>query len=210
MKTPNSQPSVTQPVVAERAYRSPAGVAGGVLLLGMAAWLGSDALITGDGRTRLLAVAGLLFIVPLVVAFTVRPAVYANEDRLKVRNPFRIITLPWAVVADFRAAYSSEVFTEGGDKYQLWAIPVSIRDRKKANRRPSGRKGGGIFGAQAADSGVPRKAAGDRSMDELRELAKEYADRPSAKGEPAVRWAYEIIAPTVVGAVMLGVLFGLG
>ncbi|MGW6404869.1 PH domain-containing protein [Streptomyces sp. NPDC055134] len=207
MKTPESQPSVTRPVAAERTYRSPAGIAGGVLLLVMGAWLGFDALVNGDARTAWLAVAGLLFVVPLVVAFTIRPAVYANEDRLRVRNPFRVITLPWASVADLRASYSSEVFTEGGDKYQLWAIPVSMRARKKANRAAGGRKGGGLKGD--ADS-VPRKAAGDQSLDEIRELARDRADKPSAQGEPSIRWAYEIVAPVVVGAVLMAVLVVIG
>ncbi|MGW6361743.1 PH domain-containing protein [Streptomyces sp. NPDC055092] len=207
MKTPDSQPSVTAPVAAERAYRSPAGIAGGVLLLVMGAWLGFDALANGDARTAWLAVAGLLLVVPLVVAFTIRPAVYANEDRLRVRNPFRVITLPWASVADLRASYSSEVFTEGGDKYQLWAIPVSMRARKKANRRTGGRKDRGLSGA--ADF-VPRKAAGDQSLDEIRELARDRADKPSAQGEPSIRWAYEIIAPVVVGAVLMAVLLVIG
>ncbi|WP_406104423.1 PH domain-containing protein [Streptomyces sp. NBC_01003] len=207
MKTPESQPSVTQPVAAERAYRSPAGIAGGVLLLVMGAWLGFDAVVNGDARTAWLAVAGLLFVAPLVVAFTVRPAVYANEDRLRVRNPFRVITLPWASVADVRASYSSEVFTEGGDKYQLWAIPVSMRARKKANRAAGGRKGGGLKGD--ADS-VPRRAAGDQSLDEIRELARDHADKPSAQGEPSIRWAYEIVAPVVVGAVLMAVLIVIG
>ncbi|WP_405478842.1 PH domain-containing protein [Streptomyces sp. NBC_00009] len=207
MKTPDSQPSVTAPVAAERAYRSPAGIAGGVLLLVMGAWLGFDALVNGDARTAWLAVAGLLLVVPLVVAFTIRPAVYANEDRLRVRNPFRVITLPWASVADLRASYSSEVFTEGGDKYQLWAIPVSMRARKKANRRTGGRKDRSLSGA--ADF-VPRKAAGDQSLDEIRELARDRADKPSAQGEPSIRWAYEIVAPVVVGAVLMAVLLVIG
>ncbi|MET7516084.1 PH domain-containing protein [Streptomyces sp. NPDC005480] len=204
MKTPESQRSVTRPVAAERAYRSPAGIAGGVLLLVMGAWLGFDALVNGDARTAWLAVAALLFVAPLVVAFTVRPAVYANEDRLRVRNPFRVITLPWASVADVRAGYSSEVFTEGGDKYQLWAIPVSMRARKKANRA---RNGSGPKGD--ADS-LPRKAAGDQSLDEIRELARDHADRPSAQGEPSIRWAYEIVVPAVVGAVLMAVLVVIG
>ncbi|MCX5083686.1 PH domain-containing protein [Streptomyces sp. NPDC056121] len=207
MKTPDSQPSVTEPVAAERAYRSPAGIAGGVLLLVMGAWLGFDALVNGDARTAWLAVAVLILVVPLVVAFTIRPAVYANEDRLRVRNPFRVITLPWASVADLRASYSSEVFTEGGDKYQLWAIPVSMRARKKANRRTGGRKDKSLNGA--ADF-VPRKAAGDQSLDEIRELARDRADKPSAQGEPSIRWAYEIIAPAVVGAVLMAVLLLIG
>ncbi|MFF1396965.1 PH domain-containing protein [Streptomyces sp. NPDC058287] len=207
MKTPDSQPSVTEPVAAERAYRSPAGIAGGVLLLVMGAWLGFDALVNGDARTAWLTVAVLLLVVPLVVAFTIRPAVYANEDRLRVRNPFRVITLPWASVADLRASYSSEVFTEGGDKYQLWAIPVSMRARKKANRRTGGRKDKGLNGA--ADF-VPRKAAGDQSLDEIRELVRDRADKPSAQGEPSIHWAYEIIAPAVVGAVLMAVLLLIG
>ncbi|MFF1360825.1 PH domain-containing protein [Streptomyces sp. NPDC058297] len=207
MKTPDSQPAVTEPVAAERAYRSPAGIAGGVLLLVMGAWLGFDALVNGDARTAWLAVAGMLVVVPLVVAFTIRPAVYANEDRLRIRNPFRVITLPWASVADLRASYSSEVFTEGGDKYQLWAIPVSMRARKKANRRTGGRKDKGLAGA--ADF-VPDKAAGDQSLDEIRELARDRADKPSAQGEPSIRWAYEIVAPVVVGAVLLAVVLAVG
>ncbi|MFG2526074.1 PH domain-containing protein [Streptomyces sp. NPDC048527] len=207
MKTPDSQPAVTEPVAAERAYRSPAGIAGGVLLLVMGAWLGFDALVNGNARTAWLAVAGMLVVVPLVVAFTIRPAVYANEDRLRIRNPFRVITLPWASVADLRASYSSEVFTEGGDKYQLWAIPVSMRARKKANRRTGGRKDKGLAGA--ADF-VPDKAAGDQSLDEIRELARDRADKPSAQGEPSIRWAYEIVAPVVVGAVLLAVVLAVG
>src|SRR5206468_1785221 len=78
--------------------------------------------------------AALVFVVPLVFAFTLRPAVFAGADRLRVRNPFRTITVPWGAVEGVRAAYSSEVFA-GGKKYQLWAIPVSLRQRKKAVRQ---------------------------------------------------------------------------
>ncbi|MFF2509379.1 PH domain-containing protein [Streptomyces sp. NPDC058067] len=208
MKNPDSQPSVAEPVT-ERAYRSPAGIAGGVLLLVMAVWLGSDAVINGDARTRWLAVGALLFLVPLVVAFTLRPAVYADENRLRVRNPFRVITLPWASVSGVRAHYSSEVFTEGGDKYQLWAIPVSIRARKKASRRPSGRKSIGVFGPVAEEPGV-RKAPGDQSLDEIRALAEERADKPASQGAPSVRWAWEIVVPVVVGAVLVAVVLVVG
>ncbi|MGO4424824.1 PH domain-containing protein, partial [Streptomyces sp. MCAF7] len=83
---------------ADRVYRSPGGIAGGVLLLAIGAWLGIDAMIRGEGRAPWLALAGLLFAVPLVIAFTVRPAVFAGQDRLRVRNPFRTITLPWGSV----------------------------------------------------------------------------------------------------------------
>lgn len=55
------------------------GLVGGVLLLAIVAWLGFDALVAGKGRTPWLALATLLLLVPLIVAFTVRPAVFAGR-----------------------------------------------------------------------------------------------------------------------------------
>jgi hypothetical protein len=195
----------------DRIYRSPAGIAGGVVLLALGVWLGADAVIGGDGRTPWLALAGLLFAAPLVVAFTIRPAVFANEDRLRVRNPFRDIALPWAAVASFRSGYSNEVFDEAGTKYQLWSIPVSLRARRKAQRRPARPRPGGR-GQQAVTQEAPaeRRAAADKSMDELRELCEARAQALTSRGEPAVRWAYEIIAPAVAGAVLLVILAATG
>ncbi|MEV1024404.1 PH domain-containing protein [Streptomyces sp. NPDC050264] len=197
---------VTSP---DRIYRSPAGIAGGVVLLALGAWLGTDAVISGTGRTPWLALAGLLFAVPLVVAFTIRPAVFGNEDRLRVRNPFRVVTLPWAAVASFRSGYSNEVLDETGTKYQLWSIPVSLRARRKAQRPARTRPGARGQEAVAAPP-AERRAPGDHSMDELRELCETRAQASTSQGKPTVRWAYEIIVPAVAGAVLLVVLVALG
>ncbi|QES43489.1 hypothetical protein DEJ49_23135 [Streptomyces venezuelae] len=200
---------VAEPVYKDRTYRSPAGIAGGVLLLALGAWLGIDAVIRGEGRTPWLALAGLLLAVPLVVAFTVRPVVYANDDRLRIRNPFRTITLPWASVATLRSGYSNEVLTNAGTKFQLWAIPVSLRGRKRAARRQSQAVAAGdpTNGRSFHDPTTPStRSAGDQSMDDLRDLAERRAAEESAQGEPVVRWAYEILAPSVAGAVLLVVL----
>ncbi|GAA5212934.1 PH domain-containing protein [Streptomyces thinghirensis] len=226
-QSPSPQPSV--PVSKNRIYRSPAGLAGGVLLLALALWLGIDALVAGEGRTPWMALAALLFLVPLIAAYTVRPAVFANDDRLRVRNPFRVVVLPWGQVASFRSGYSNEVFTESGDKYQLWSIPVSLRGRKKAARqearRASGggrgrdgvlgglggggaRAGAGGAGAGAADG--PVRAETDKVMDELRETLEARKPANTSQGEVTVRWAYEIVAPVVAGAVLLAVLLGMG
>ncbi len=131
---PSPAQGPTQPVPPDRVYRSPSSLVAGVLLLGLALWLGGDALFVGHGRTPWLALATLLFAVPLVIAFTLRPAVLANDHRLRVRNPFRVVVLPWGSVAGFRSGFSNEVVVESGTKYQLWAIPVSLRARKRANR----------------------------------------------------------------------------
>jgi hypothetical protein len=210
MKSP--QQPTAEPVYADRAYRSISGIAAGVLLLALTGWIGGDALVRGEGLTPWTAIAGLLVLVPLIVAFTLRPAVFANDDRLRIRNPFRTVVLPWQTVSDVRAAYSSEVLTEDGAKYQLWAVPVSLRQRKTAARRRSRAAAGDSsrFGRGGAPAGGGSVAPGDRTIAELRELSEQAAHRPTAKGEPQVRWAYEIAAPVVVGALALVVLLAVG
>ncbi|MEU3658362.1 PH domain-containing protein [Streptomyces sp. NPDC032940] len=238
MTTPEPQSPAPQPSVPEykdRVYRSLAGIVGGVLLLALVAWLGIDAVVSGEGSTPWKALAAMLLIVPLAAAYTVRPAVFANEERLRIRNPLRVIVLPWDRVASLRSGYSNEVFDEAGTKYQLWAIPVSLRARKKAAQREERRlagdtRGRGGRGGRGGDLGgglgggladEPVRAEGDRVMDELRELLEGWEQRaPKAgadavqgdvvQGEIVVRWAYEIAAPAVAGAVLLAVLLGVG
>ncbi|MEU3304358.1 MULTISPECIES: PH domain-containing protein [unclassified Streptomyces] len=208
MKSPQQPPA--EPVYADRAYRSLSALMGGVLLLALTAWIGGDAVFQGEGRAPWIGIAGLVMLVPLIVAFTLRPAVFANDDRIRIRNPFRTITVPWAAVARVRAGYTSEVVTQEGAKYQLWAVPVSLRQRKIAARRQAKAardEARGRGSDNAADSPV---APGDRTIAELRELAEQGASRPSAKGEPQVRWAYEVIGPVVVGAIALVVLLAVG
>ncbi|MEU6063212.1 MULTISPECIES: PH domain-containing protein [Streptomyces] len=225
MTTPDHQSPAPQPPVPaarDRIYRSPTGIAGGVMLLAIVLWLGIDALTRGHGHAPWLALATLILLVPLVVAFTLRPAVFANEDRLRIRNPFRVITLPWGEVASLRSGYSNEVVAKSGTKYQLWAIPVSLRARKKATRRQDraaaetrggGRPGasarGGLGFGGARDTAAPggqTRAQTDQVMDDLRQLLESHEQAETAQGEVTVRWAYEIAAPAVAGAVLLAIL----
>ncbi|MFI7101274.1 PH domain-containing protein [Streptomyces sp. NPDC050161] len=199
------EPSTTpQQKYAERTYRSPAALVGGVLLLLLGLWLGGDALLRGVAHTKLTAAFALFVGVPLVAAYTLRPLVKAGEDRLLVRNPFRTITLPWGAVDDLRASFTSEVFTADG-KYQLWAVPVSLRQRKKVSKQAARGTAPRRFGPRADAGPVPRAMA-DQTMDELREIKERAAHRESAKGEPVVRWAYGFIGPCVVGVVGLIVM----
>lgn len=204
---PDGGPDGEPTPYADRVYRSPGGMVGGVLLLGLGGWLGIDAILRGEGRTPWLALAGLLFAVPVVIAFTVRPAVYAGADRLLVRNPFRTITLPWASVDTLRASYTSEVLA-GGATYQLWAVPVSLRQRKRAARQQNRDAASPTsLGRTPGPGATPdRRAQADQTMDDLRELAESNAGRDGAQGEPEVRWAFEVIAPTLAGAVLLVIM----
>lgn len=204
-----------EPTYADRTYRSPAGLVGGALLLLLIFWIGVDAAIRGEGRVPWLALAGLLTSAPLVIAFTLRPVVSANERRIRIRNPFRTITLPWTDVADVRAGYSSEVFTQDGGKYQLWAVPVSLRQRKKAARRQSRQSVEDPYGRTSVTADVrdskARTAAADQTVVDLRELAERAGDTPVAgDAVTSVRWAYEVMAPAAVGAVLLVVLWATG
>ncbi|MGW3949915.1 PH domain-containing protein [Streptomyces sp. NPDC004752] len=233
MTTPDhqsSEPQPPEPTVKDRVHRSPAAIAGGVVMLAIILWLGFDALFSGDGRTPWVALAALILVVPLVVAFTLRPAVYVGEDRLRVRNPFRVITLPWGEIAALRSGYSNEVVANSGAKYQLWAVPVSLRERKRAARRQardeaaardgggrsggaSTRGGGGLRGGGLRGGGEPSgpaRAEADQFMDDLRATLERRGQEPSAQGEITVRWAYEIAAPAVAGAVLLAILLAVG
>ncbi|MEV5435682.1 PH domain-containing protein [Streptomyces sp. NPDC052682] len=231
MTTPEPQspaPQPSGPEFKDRVHRSAAGIAGGVLLLGVAGWFGIDAVLSGQGRTPWVALAALLLVVPLVVAFTLRPAVYVNDDRLRVRNPFRIVVLPWGQVATLKSGYSNEAVTTSGTTYQLWALPVSLRARKKAARREmraaaeqarggtGGRSRGlGLGGAFGLGSGGPVpegpvRAETDQIMDELRRLHADRQQAESAQGEVTVRWAYEILGPAAAGAVLLVILLAGG
>ncbi|MFD7614891.1 PH domain-containing protein [Streptomyces sp. NPDC059828] len=209
---PDQQP--VEPVYADRVFRSVAGMVCGGLMLAVAAWIGGDALVRGEGRAPWLALAALLLALPLIVAFTLRPAVFANDDRLRIRNPFRTIVLPWAAVAAVRAGYSSEVFTQEGTKYQLWAVPVSLGKRKRAARRQTMAAHDDPHGRTSVTADVTdtrsRLAPADQTIADLREMSERCASRPGAQGEPQVRWAYEVIAPAVAGAILLVVLLAIG
>ncbi len=207
-----------QSQLGDRCYRSPSAISAGVALLAVALWLGSDALIRGSWREALTALAGLVSFVPLVVAFTLRPAVFAGPERLRVRNPFRTVTASWQSVDSVRAGYSSEVILDGR-KYQLWSIPVSLRARKAAIRHnarvASGhRPSRGIFGMGMSESvtGEPqeKQATSDSVIHELRGLAEKHGGEgpaPAPAGPVTVRWAYEIVAPFLVGAAALAYFF---
>ncbi|NEB93279.1 PH domain-containing protein [Streptomyces bauhiniae] len=226
MTTPDHQSPASRPVVPaarDRIYRSPMGLVGGVLVLALVIWLGCDALFRGHGRVPWLALAVMILIVPLVTAFTLRPAVFANQDRLRVRNPFRVIVLPWGELATLRSSYSNEALATSGTKFQLWAIPVSLRARKRAaNKRAraaaqaargsSGPFAGPRFGMFGGDASVPDVSAGparaetDKVMDDLRDLHERHGEADHAQGEITTRWAYEILIPALAGAVLLAIL----
>ncbi|AWW37936.1 membrane protein [Streptomyces sp. AS58] len=226
MTTPDHQspaPQPSGPTTKDRIYRSPMGLVAGVLLLALAGWISIDAMVNSEGSTPWQALATLLVVAPLVVAFTIRPAVFSGEDRLRVRNPFRVVELPWGEVASLRSGYTNEVVAKSGTKYQLWAVPVSLRGRKRAARktarweaeqsgrvsRPKGMGGLGGFGGGSGTDG-PVRAESDQIIHDLRLTLEAREKASTAQGEVTVRWAYEVVVPVIAGAVLLAVLLAVG
>ncbi|MFI9269153.1 PH domain-containing protein [Kitasatospora sp. NPDC052896] len=207
------------PKYADHVFRSNTGVVTGALLLALGAWLVIDAVIHGTGRTPWVALAAALLCAGPVVAFTVRPSVRAGRQRIVVRNPLRTITVPWASVEGVRARYSAELTAEGRT-FQLWAVPVSLRARNKANRqaakaaavRKNAEPGKWAYqqppATRHAVAGAPdpTRAWSDQVVGLLQRSAEQNALLPEAKGEIAVTWCWWVIAPTVAGAVALAAL----
>ncbi|WP_371497425.1 PH domain-containing protein [Kitasatospora sp. NBC_00374] len=228
--TPHPGSAAPEPQYADRTYRSVPGIISGVMLLAVAAWLIGDAVLNGTGKTPWVALAAAPVFAFPVIAYTLRPVVYANERRLLVRNPLRTVEAPWAAVEGLRAGYSVELFA-GGKKYQVWAVPVSLRQRKRANRqaaraaaagdpvisgghpRTTGGRNTNPLAGRAARTGAesdPTRAWSDQVVDSLQELAERNAGRPDAAGPVDVRWCWWIIAPTLAGLVALVTLIAVG
>ncbi len=68
--------------------------------------------------------------------------------------------------------------------------------------------GAGLRGGSGA--GGSTRAESDQIMTELRELLEARDQAESAQGEVTVRWAYEVIAPALAGAVLLAILLATG
>jgi hypothetical protein len=224
------------PEYADRVYRSMPSVISGALMIALVLWLGIDSIVQGSSRAALEAAAAMLLLVPLLVGYTIWPSVRANATRMVVRNPLRTITVPWTDVDSLRAALSVEV-RAGEKKFQIWALPVSLRQRKRENRRAMRsaaddslqrpRRGRGFSAASAASAfpaggpglrsrmsrtdsaygtATPNLAWADQVVSELNELRERAEAQPSAGGAVVV-WTWWLIAPIVVGAVGLVVLF---
>ena len=114
------------------AYRGPAALIGGALVV-LFCGFGAIDLLVESGTRDLVAAAVLTLVAVLAAIFGVYPAAFASSDRLVVRNPFRTIELPWEAVTDLSARLSFMAHTESR-RFTVWAIPVSLRERRRAER----------------------------------------------------------------------------
>jgi hypothetical protein len=122
------EPPAEKPTV----YRSGGAFFGGliVVVLGL---LGIIDLLVEGGTRNLLGVTVVLLVTSLAFAYGIYPAAYTTSGGLRIRNQFRTIVLPWSAVTDLTAKLSFVAHT-AQKRYTVWAIPVSLHERRKAER----------------------------------------------------------------------------
>lgn len=209
-------------------YRGTASLVGGIAVAALCL-VGILDLLIESGTQDLLGVAVLALIIALATAYGIYPAAFSGEALLTVRNPFRTITVPWSAVTDLNARLSFVVHTEK-QRYTVWAIPVSLHDRRKAERerlkalsrstRPAGR--GRMRGlpdmprptAMPRTDPIERLPFADQALREMRERMDIHETRTKAAAlldhtldadQPVtVRWTWPM--PAAIGAGALFVL----
>ena len=192
--------SSTSPAEKPTVYRGVGAILGGSLAV-LFCLYGAIDLLVEAGVADLLGAAILLLVVVLAFFFGVYPAAFSDQDGLLVRNPFRTIRLPWSAVTELSANLSFVAHTEGAH-YTVFAIPVSLRDRRKADkqrlktlaqaqreaRRAGGGRGAELFGGPRSsyrDDHIERLAFADQAVTEMNERRQAYAARVKVAAKAA-------------------------
>jgi hypothetical protein len=119
-------------------YRALSSLVSGGLMVAFGLLLASTMAFGSDKHPIGTALGVLLFAAGLVGGLY--PAAKSHADRLEIVNPFRRIVVPWPRVEEVSARLSLVVLTkpepgaEAGHKFTVWAVPVSMHDRRKADR----------------------------------------------------------------------------
>ena len=215
-------------------YRGPGAVLGGAVVVLFCLGGGLDLLIE-QGTVDMPGASVMFLVAAFAFAYGVYPAAFSGQDALVVRNPLRTITIPWGIVTKLSAQLSFLAFTTT-QRYTVWAVPVSIRDRRKAerqrlrelsrqarggDRQPRRGSGGLAFGASRPTSGysqIDRLSYADQAVTEMGERREAWCHRagidPEAEATgteiPAIVWNIPTIAPIALCLVFVIVAFIVG
>ncbi|KWX03577.1 hypothetical protein TH66_12040 [Carbonactinospora thermoautotrophica] len=190
-----------------RVYRSPLSAVGGVIVLVVGAFFAVDTVLRGSGPTLWIPLAVIVLVCALAVTLWIRPALAVDPQRILIRNPFRTIEIPWSRVRDITSRYSLEVAADNGRRYSVWAIPMSLRARRKRlhhgglhDPRSAGLLGGsGRHERQFTPP--PQENHADAVARDLREYWAQVRPAPGG-GEVRARWFWPAIA-VIAGALAM-------
>jgi hypothetical protein len=210
-------------------YRGLGALIGGALVT-LFCLGGAIDLIIEEGRADLIGAAILFLVAALAFAYGVYPAAFSYEDRLVVRNPMRTITLPWSAVTNLTAKLSFVAHTEQA-RYTVWAVPVSLRERRRAERtrlrelsrqeremararRNAGAAGYGLDHGPSRRGGfeaIEKLSFADQAVSEMNERIEQWNERhksgasaePAAVARPAISPSLPTIVPVAAGLIFL-------
>ncbi|HET9170425.1 MAG TPA: hypothetical protein VFN97_13360 [Actinospica sp.] len=230
MTTPASPADAEKPT----AYRGVGAMVGGAVVMLFCIGGGVD-LLAEEGKADMPGASIMLLVAALAFAYGVYPAAFSGTDALVVRNPLRTITLSWGAVTKLTAQLSFIAFTTS-QRYTVWAIPVSLRDRRRAERarlreltrQARADKGGrqrlsglgGYDDTRYASSRTPdpieRLSFADQAITEMTARREHWFNRagldPEAEPQtdaapPTITWNLATIAPIAACVVFLIVAF---
>ena len=205
------------------AYRTVGSLGTGAFLVAFGA-LFLFAFGLGSEKHPVGSMVGLLMLVAGVVG-GLYPAAYSYPDRVVIRNPFRRIEVAWPRVESVSARLSTvvECVPEEGKarKFTIWAIPVSMHERRKADRsarkqareaRTEMTKQSGSDVAGASGYGRPRAthqdptenmAFADQAVIEMRDRQRICPTSMENATPTKVSWTWYTLAPFGISIALL-------
>jgi hypothetical protein len=176
------------------------------------------------------ALVGLLMMVSGVIG-GLYPAAFSYPDRISIRNPFRRIDVSWPRVEAVSARLSMVIETvpeEGkAHKYTVWAIPVSMHERRKNDRAVAKKvrvarsesakqaaSGGDLAGSALGSAGYGRPktlredpvetmAFADQAVVEMRDRKRMCTMSVEKAAATTVTWNWYTLAPFGVSVALL-------
>lgn len=181
-------------------YRSKPAMFTGVVLVAVGLWLIADTAVRGTGADTVTVIGSVLAVGAIVVALTLRAVVHAGPDKLVIRNPFRTVDIPWGAVQNVKAEYSLEVKADDRS-FHIWAVPVSLRERKRALRVNARSAAEDPYGR--GTTAAPQAAAADHAVADIRGMAEQFGK--TSTGPVRVVWCWPVFAALAAGAVLIAV-----
>lgn len=178
-----------------------------------------QAVISGHDYVAAELTAGLAGVTGIVYATALRPRVVADEDGVRVLNPFRDHRIGWGglngvYVGDSLEFSCARPAPRKDKTIYCWALYSGRRSRLRAQRRAARDQARGIGGGFGVSSRAPAEAHERARQDAVQVVADEIGRRSAdaqQRGAPAAlvtsTWAWWPIAFVLVpAAVLLGLV----
>jgi hypothetical protein len=192
---------------------------------------GAVDLLAENGKADLPGASIMFLVAALAFAYGVYPAAFSSPDSLVARNPLRTITLSWGIVTKLTAQLSFIAYTPTR-RYTIWAVPVSLRDRRRAERaklrdlarqsranKPSRQRFGGFDYDRSVPTAsldpIEKLSFADQAITEMSARRENWFHRagldpeaePTSTEAPAISWNLATLAPIAACVLFVIVAF---